>query len=281
MGIVYIAVLLASGVLFSQLHYPTKYKLNRSEGWMTYANIVLPGLISLFSVLPVLLWIDNQDYARKVTTWLGLSYGEIKEWGFDFYQLKLMTWFSVSLSASLLAGVFFHILYYRIPYISKRYIRRATSKLSLRDPFEHLIFENTSTQKKRYEDGGDLTYLLFTLKSRRFYVGQCHQIALEHGQLSEIELTPMLSGYRKPKKLKMVVTVNYLEYFKRDSDFKDNPQETYSRYKVVLSRDEIESVSLFEPKQYKEFAKTEEKRISAKHEEKKEKEKLLKLQHRR
>lgn len=149
MGIVYIAVLLSSGIVFTQLHYPAKYQLNRSEGWMTYASIVSYGLLFLMVSLPLMLWVDTQNYGRLITVFFDLKHKQITEWGFQFYQLKLIAWFTGSLILSLLFGCTSYIAYHWLPYVSSRLIGWHTSRLSKQDPLEHLIFENTR-QKKLY-----------------------------------------------------------------------------------------------------------------------------------
>jgi len=253
MGIVYIAVLLATGIVFSYLHYPSKYQLNRSEGWMTYATIVSRGLFFLLLSLPVLLWIDTENYARIIADQYDLKYKTIKEWGYTFKEIKLFAWFFISFILSILVGLLIWVGYL-FPSIRSW----KTYRLSKQDALEHMLFKNT--QQRGYIQDGEVSVLRFTLKSRKVYIGICSDLALEHGQVTEVQITPFFSGYNKPVKQKLVLTSNYIEQFYNDSDYMKSADKVYAKYQVLLVRSELETVSTFDLDSYEKMSSNKEKK---------------------
>lgn len=245
MSALLILSVLATGFTFTSLYYPSVYKLNRSTGWLPYFFIVRAGFIFFLITLPILLWIDTENYGRWFAGELSLYRKDILQWGFSFEELKLITWSASSFLLACLTGICFFV-YYKIP--SRR--NKASLNLVKREHFEKVIATNIISNKDKSRG---ISCVLLTLQSGKVYVGMFEDIPLEHGHIKDFTITPILSGYRKNPEQSIEFNVNYLEHFKEDSRYEKMPDEVFKDYKITIARDQVDTLSLFDPEIYKRF----------------------------
>jgi len=249
MGIALIAILIATGFVFSTLHYPTKYKLNRSEGWIPYFTIATIGCFFFALTLPFMMWLDIQNYGRDLASYFNLRFNDIKQWEIAFKELKFIAWAAASFAISLTLGTIAYLIY-KIPPIREW----SSRKLGNRDPLEKLIVENIFINKNNINNADQkLHCICVTLKSRKVYVGFCDIVVLEHGKINGFSLTPMLSGYRNEDNHRINFTVNYQSHFKSYDEYEDDPEEVFRKYKVTIFSENIEHINLFDADVYKKF----------------------------
>jgi len=251
MSALLILSILATGFTFTSLYYPSSYKLNRTTGWLPYFLIARNGFTFFLITLFILLWIDTENYGRWLAAKLSLYRKDILQWGFSFGELKLIVWATSSYILAVVVG-FGSFLYYKIPTVRNR----ASLGLVKNEHFEKVIMTNIISNKK-YPN--DISCVSLTLESGKVYVGTFEDIPLEHGRLSDFTITPILSGYRDKFDLSIKFNVNYLEHFETDSRYAESPEEVFKDYKVTICREQVDTISLFDPKTYKEFQKKEEK----------------------
>lgn len=245
MSALLVLAILATGFTFTSLYYPSIYKLNRATGWLPYFLIARSGFVFFLITLPVLLWIDYRNYGRLLAAALGLYRKDILQWGFSFDELKLIAWAISSFLLAVMSGVFSK-LYYQIPFIRNR----TSLKLVKKEHFEKVIVTNIIKNK---ENPQGILGVSLTLQSGKVYVGMFEDIPLEHGELTDFTITPLLSGYRNESDHTLTFTVNYIEQFKRDHRYAKSPEEVFKDYKVTIRRDQVETMSLFDPEIYKKF----------------------------
>jgi len=257
MGFALIVILIATGFVFSSLHYPTKYKLNRSDGWIPYFTIATAGCVFFAVTLPLVMWLDIENYGRYLANFLSLRSDDIKQWEIPFKELKFIVWAVAAFAISLMSGLVCHLLY-KIPSIREN----ASRKLVSRDPLEKLIVDNIFINKKNINNSDEKLFCLcITLKSGKVYVGFCNRVVLEHGKINGFSITPMLSGYRDKSDHRINFTVNYHDHFKSYEGYEDDPSKIFSRYKVTIFSDHIEHINLFDADVYKKFPTTYKKNI--------------------
>lgn len=244
MSALFLVALLATGYIFSSLHYPSSYRLNRSEGWIAYFNIAKNGLLFFIITLPFLLLFDTLNWAQELANSLGLYRKDIMQWGFTFEQLKVLTWAITSLMLSFLMG-YVSKFWYRIP--SRK--NTLLMKLVKRDSFEKVVISNITSNEN--EDTN--SFVAITLRNNKVYIGWFDDVALEHGALSDFTITPVLSGYRCNDTKELVINTNYLDHFKSHSNYMTNPEEVFSEYKVTIMKDQVDTLSLFNPSTYEKF----------------------------
>ncbi len=197
----------------------------------------------------MLLWVDTENYGRWLAMELGLYRKDILMWGFSFGELKLIVWATSSYILAIVIG-FGSFLYYKIPFVRNK----ASLKLVKNEHFEKVIVTNIISNK---ENPKNISCVSLTLESGKVYVGTFEDIPLEHGRLSDFTITPILSGYRDNSDLSIKFNVNYLEHFKKDSRYQESPEEVFTDYKVTICREQVDSISLFDPNVYKVFQEKE------------------------
>ncbi|KPV96458.1 hypothetical protein AN214_01553 [Pseudoalteromonas sp. P1-9] len=246
MSALFLVAILVTGFVFSSLHYPSSYRLNRSEGWVVYFSIAKNGFLLFLITLPLLLLVDYMNWVREFTKLLGLYRKDIIQWGFTFQQLKILSWVISSITLAFVSG-----------YCSKFYYKsderknNLLKKITQRDSFEKVVVSNII--KNRQED--TLSFVAITLRDNKVYVGWFEDVALEHGTLSDFTITPVLSGYRDNNSKELIITTNYLDHFKSHNNYNDETEKVFSEYKVTIMKDQVDTLSLFNPTTYEKFQK--------------------------
>jgi hypothetical protein len=116
-------------------------------------------------------------------------------------------------------------------------------RLSQSDGLEHLLFQSMQ----------DDLLVLITLKSRKVYVGIVQQPRFLHGDLENVVIIPMLSGYRDKDSLAFQISHSYREYYDKHDIREAEGRLTLSHFRTVIPTAEIESASLFDLQTYTQF----------------------------
>ena len=242
--------ILASGFIFSSLHYPTSYRLNRTTGWLPYFIIATNGLIISLISLVILLYVDTQNYGRELASYLVLYKKDILQWGLSYDQLKAVSLAGVSVLFATLLGLAFKF-FYAVGDKRHNLLRRLAKK----DHFEKVIIDNITENKS------SMSCVSITLRSRKVYIGWFEDVSFEQGELSDFTVTPILSGYRDSENLELIITVNYLEHFEADRRFGNFPEEVFKDYKITIMKDQVDFINLFSATTYKKFQKKKQEKI--------------------
>ncbi|MNP28323.1 hypothetical protein D3C76_1212820 [compost metagenome] len=96
---------------------------------------------------------------------------------------------------------------------------------------------------------------MLTLKSRKVYIGFIKQFAHEQVALGDedIVIIPLISGYRDKDTLRFYESHSYVTFYDEHNIGPDSTPLCLDHFRVVIPREQIESVSLFDPKTYVAF----------------------------
>ena len=223
MGAFYIVLLLAIGFIFSYVYFPARAKLNRLEGWALYIKYIGYSLPIFFVSAFIVILADYYDSFRSIVVFLGIRYSKIIELGFDIQSIKVASLFLLSFVLALLLGSFLNFIF------NRRGLRdKVALNISKSDYLEEMVLNNTLVNNVE-----DRSFIMFSMKSRKVYVGQCQEFSVEHGKLNEIRIIPFLSGYRDKDTLDVNFTVNYMNHYKK---YEHNPKEGYVKFSVLIIR---------------------------------------------
>jgi hypothetical protein len=128
------------------------------------------------------------------------------------------------------------------------------AELAKSNGIEHLLYDSMR----------DRLLVLITLKSRKVYVGKVQDQRLLHGDLENIVIIPMLSGFRDKDTLRFAVQHSYYDYYRQQgiSDKDSEGSLNLSHFRTVVPASEIDSISLFDLHTYQEFSELEKARSS-------------------
>lgn len=252
MNVSLIVVILVIGFLYTRHHPPSRFRQKRETGWNSYLHIaywgfafsvlgatltllfmyLLNGLAWFFNVFPILF---GQDYRFPLwgSQWMHATLVGNLAWG---------TLLALGLGAILAYGMAINqadAIFSSVDEQMKEY-----SKLAQSDGLEQLLFE--SMQER--------LLVLITLKSRKVYVGKVEQPRLLHGDLENIVIIPMLSGYRDKDTLKFIVLHSYSDYYVEHDITEKSDGLNLSHFRTVIPAREIESASMFDLETYINFS---------------------------
>ena len=112
------------------------------------------------------------------------------------------------------------------------------------------------------EDKGDRIELLIresirrgvfvevSLKTRKSYIGRTVASAHATGTQQDISLIPIASGYRDKETQDLYLTTNYAQVMQQ-TDSKEQSFPGYEDFRIVIPRDQVVSVRLFDPDTYR------------------------------
>ncbi|CAH7389601.1 conserved membrane hypothetical protein [Vibrio chagasii] len=244
MGVVLIAVVLVTGYLFSSQHLPSKYKLNRTDGWHSYFFVAYQGVV--FSTISASLC-AAVDYFNCISLFLesrGYLLSDLDNLFLNITQIKTTVW---ALTTVVLAQLkaWITVVYYKLrPNRASKRIQ----KLIVSHPLESFIFEAA------YE--GKL--VMVTMSTRKTYVGFCLGNEFTNGEVEFISLLPYLSGYREKDILTFEHTTNYRKHY-QEQGIEDGSHPTLNAndFRIIIPTGEIESYSYFDIDTYVVFKKEE------------------------
>lgn len=241
MGVVYLAIALVSGFIFTNLHIPARYRQKRSNGWDSYFHVAAWGTFFSLVSLAICIPLDYFDSLGKLLTGVGLSLKEVDKLPLSLIDFKIGSWAVATVLIALIFGLISSFIYKVRPHLKFK----ASAEIAKNDHLESLVLESSSSQST----------LLFSLKTRKCYVGICYgAVGHDEGESSNIAILPMLSGYRHSETLCVNFNNNYYDHYEK-SGLLDGEHEclTLEHFKIIIPKEQIETASFFNLDTYKEF----------------------------
>ncbi|TDS93426.1 hypothetical protein [Erwinia rhapontici] len=263
MNTLILAIVLLSGYVYVINSSISRYKFKRAEGWGAYFYVAMWGawftiaswlMCSLLSILGFFRWafswfISHDVFDKEMVERL---FPLAPSATFKFVDLKFALFGVVAILLALLwAKVGLPIL--------KRLRRGEHYKLLeleavVKDhPHEMMLMIASVTKQP----------VLVTMGSRKFYVGIVVERRFDDGQTDYLSLVPLLSGYRDKDRLTTTVTTNYQTHYEESGILNGSGESrlTLDDFKVLISFDEIDTISYFDSVAYSRFKEREEKDI--------------------
>ncbi|MEB8292361.1 hypothetical protein ABN150_13295 [Klebsiella oxytoca] len=261
MGTLLLSAILVSGYIFTVTSVSSRYKFKRSDGWGAYFYVAtwgtgfcilswlicsLMGFLGLIDFFAQLVGINKDN----VKTLIPLSADAVA----TGKSLKIAMWVVGTVVLATGCG-----LLNKFWHACGDHRFKALAKAARNNPLETLAIEASAT----------LSPVIFTLKSKKFYVGWVIRPPLEHGKIEHMAFIPLLSGYRDKDTLKIVVTTNYDAHYESIGLFGDvvgidgpprvKSDLSFNDFRVVCPVSEIENLSFFDFETYNHFKAQEEK----------------------
>lgn len=109
----------------------------------------------------------------------------------------------------------------------------------------------TEAERLIIESARDVIPMRIILESGKVYIGYPQQPDLENGEITQLKMLPILSGYLT-KKQKMVISRNYYKHYKNCYDDKgelddseDSGHDHITRFNIIIPVADIKVYSLF------------------------------------
>ncbi|WP_146150836.1 hypothetical protein [Photobacterium indicum] len=189
--------------------------------------LFLDVLSFVFNIPQVFMTYDSFDF-----------YSGLSEARFFDFRLDMLIIGFLSVAYSLVAGIH-----------SKRKMKVKEERLK-----EMRKIANSDLMEKVFFDAMTRKMLvLVSLSSRKVYVGMAASTRIEHGDFENVEIIPIMSGYRDKDTLVFKEVHSYINHYK-DNDIgpKSKPLSIYD-FRNVIPTSQIESVSLFDPATFDKF----------------------------
>ncbi|CAI1631787.1 hypothetical protein [Serratia liquefaciens] len=260
MGTLLLSAILVSGYIFTVTSVSSRYKFKRSDGWGAYFYVATWGTgfcIVSWMICSFMGFVGLIDFFAQVA---GINKNNVKmliplsaDAVATGKSLKIALWIVGTVVLATVCGLLnkaWHACG------DRRF--KALAKAAKNHPLETLAIEASAT----------LAPVIFTLKSKKFYVGWVIRPPLEHGKIEHMAFIPLLSGYRDKDTLKIVVTTNYDTHYESMGIFgditgmegppKNDRNLTLNDFRVVCPVSEIENLSFFDFQTYNRFKELEE-----------------------
>lgn len=256
MGVAVVAVVLVVGFLYTHNHPPSRFRQKRATGWNSYFHIAQWGFaFTMLGSAVVLAMMWTLDFAAWVVDLGFMLFGSDYRtplWGTAIFTHSLPGHISIGTITSALFGAasaYGVAANKRDELEADQAALMAEYKLLAKsDGLEYLLFESM--------DKGLL--ILVTLKSRKVYIGLVKDPRLLHGDLENIVIIPMLSGYRDSDTLRFKISHNYRDYYEKYDISSNDGELRLQHFRTVIPTSEIDSASLFDLHTYQQFTEAEE-----------------------
>ncbi|CAG9001789.1 MAG: hypothetical protein CENE_03816 [Candidatus Celerinatantimonas neptuna] len=251
MGAALIVVVLMLGYKYIDSHLPSKFHFKKSSGWNSYFQVALKGsyyvAISFLCLLVIWCFLFLFMETLNVVPILFHENTHKFTFAFDILNWKLAGFSFPFIAIIIVAGV----ASFGQSQEEERKLKNPKTRLQIfkevakTSPVEDVLLESIKS-------GANLLVSI-TLLSRKVYIGMVLETRLEQLDTDMIVIIPFLSGYRDKDTLSLIIDVNYADHY--DSQHIDFDSSPFSlmHYRRVLSRDQIESVSLFNSNIYNTF----------------------------
>lgn len=273
MGAFLLFVVLTIGFIYTSRDLESRYKQKKSTNWESYSHMASWGfvfwgwggvvvailwlLIAILSCFATFLcWILSEPFHVIISTkpidWslVKASYQQIQsiEWHSQFSGW-VMADTSVPLVLSLIFGA---VCAWVTTEVSAKNTRddpqarlKVIQKIAVSDNVQLLLIESSSKQLR----------VMLTMKSRKVYIGFIKQFA--HEQVvpgdEDIVIIPLISGYRDKDTLTFHESHSYVTFYDENGIGTNTKPLCLDDFRVVIPREQIESVSLFDAKTYVAF----------------------------
>lgn len=263
MGVAVLAVILVIGFLFTNNHPPSRYRQKRATGWNSYFHIAQWGFgfvaIGAGFTLALMFILDVSAWCVDLLFMLFNSAYRTPSWGTELFTYCLPGNLGVGTVSSFIlaaAGAYGYAITKRQDLDGdESALMEEYEAIAKADGLERLLFESMAKG----------LLILVTLKSRKVYIGQVHEPRLIHGDVENIVIIPMLSGYRDKDTLKFTISHNYRDYYDKNAITQCDGYLRLTHFRTVIPASEIDSASLFDIRTYQQFVETENQVATAEH----------------
>lgn len=250
MATLLLAVILVSGFIYVNLSLSTRYRYKRSSGWDAYFFVAAWGVVYFlaggiftfvlnltggFHWIAQLLKLTPDTFSGMLST--------TKDKAQQVSEIKQIAWVIISIVLATFVGL-----------LSKR----RTSKGDRRWDALAKAVGNNSFEAILLEASARVFPIIITLSSRKIYVGLVTCPALENGHSEYIEMLPLLSGYRDKDELTITITTNYQKHYVESGVTNGNSELDIQDFRVLVPKDETETISFFDIETYNKFKENEE-----------------------
>lgn len=221
--------------------------LKRSSGWVSYVVLAIDGIVSILMGFIALSVIPIITFLILLLLKFGISWhlNEI----YDLLQNLLSLSYNNYIRASaFILGLLFAYFANEIRLRNNTFLTDYEQLKSL-DGILKIIIHAMETG----------SYLKVSLKSGKVYIGAVLGEQFEHGDLDNITILPMESGYRTKETLYLTLDCDYKSVYLNhgviemtDCGLRYHPERAEDMM-MVIRVNQIESLSLFDANIYKEF----------------------------
>ena len=251
MWALFVIFMLVCGYMYVDADLPSKYKLKKSIGWNAYFLVAVKGaefvfkggLISILivSFIYVLMFLLNlPTYIFDLYEPFSFAYWLVGQTFLDL-RVPFIIWGIITLIISKMESEALRE-YYKKPENRIKGFR----KIAESNAIEAIILESLDNIKNG-------VLLFVTLKSRKVYIGIVDGVRFESGDTSDLVLVPFISGYREKETLTFHKEHDYSEIYEEMGMWTGSASLRIQQFRIVLSMDEVEALSLFHLDVYDKF----------------------------
>lgn len=243
-----IVFVLLCGYHYTDVHLPSKYKLNKAVGWNAYFCVAMKG--AEFLIQGIILW-----FFVVVVIYLTMFIINIPHYLFGLYDKfsfadSFLNYELLGLDVRSIILFLLTILVcitktYQASKDNQDYKKRINSfrEIAINNSIEEILLESIDRN----------LLLLVTLKSRKVYIGMLNGTRYANFDTSTLVIIPFISGYRDKDTLTFHAQHNYAEYYlKNNITINSEPLSLY-QFSHATPLDQIESLSLFNIDTYASF----------------------------
>ncbi|MGL5948233.1 MAG: hypothetical protein ACRCYV_04115 [Aeromonas sp.] len=237
MAAVIIFCVLMSGYFFVVNAPRQRYRYKRADGWHAYFFVAAWGCGFMFASWLICTLINLGDGWRWIANQWSVTPKHIGQMiGFIGEPMNSASADAKAVAVPLLALCLAFVGGWGVRLFARpEYQWRALAQVVEPGSFEFMLLLATAQQQP----------LLVTLDSKKVYVGLVLCPALEHGEIEQIGLIPLLSGYRDKDELTLHITTSYKKHYEQGGDMDE--------FLVVVPTASIKSLSRFNLDTYQSF----------------------------
>lgn len=247
MGPLVIMVVLVCGFWYTENHYPSRIRQERTDGWNAYFYVAMHGC--KFAVQGFLLGI-------VIFIFLFFLSGIINLLGFIWPRLhsdihlwllneKIMS-YPVFVWISLLLAVF-------IAYEAGNKARKELEDENKRQAMYREMAAQDGIESLLVQAIDEDKLIFVTLKSRKVYIGYVAAPRIENSHTQHLAIIPYISGYRDKDTLRYHEQHRYYELYLSENITPDSIPLNLQHFRHVIPMEEVEAISLFDTATYKTF----------------------------
>lgn len=247
MGIFGVMFILALGYRYN-MSVPHKNNiLKRSSGWVSYVVLAIDGIVSILLGLIALTVIIFITFLAFLLFKYGISW-QLSEISPLLHNLHSLSYNEYLRTGLFIMGVIFAYIANEIRLRNNAFLTDYEQLKSLDGVLKIIIHA--------METG---SYIKVSLKSGKVYIGAVLGEQFEHGDLDNIAILPMQSGYRTKETLHMTLDCDYKPVYLQHGVIEKTKSglryhgERAEDMMMVIRVNQIESISLFDPNIYKDF----------------------------
>ena len=250
MTAIFLAVVLVVGFHYESHHPLHRLYLVRQTGYNLYFRVGSRGFImAAYALIPSMLMI----FASAIVNGVGSKALYTDESYSEFFLTSLLCY--DMLFASLIMIISLTNVKYRFKgVVATTY---GPSKEHKPNPERQALYKNlmrvaTEVERMIIESAKDMIPMRLVLSNGKVYIGWPQQPELEHGEITQIKLLPILSGFLTEQQ-QMVISRNYYKHYQNCYEnnsgelveSEDSGHDHISRFSIIIPVSDIKVYSLF------------------------------------